>query len=76
MNPLRLFVASSLLFALLLSTSPLLASPMLQDDKAKNDKTVGMVIKNGEAQIVNAFKDSNRWIRPVSYTHLTLPTKA
>lgn len=70
MNTLHPFVVLYLLCLSLLSTSPLSANPL--DDGTENaeakaadkeTKSAGPVIKDGETQIVDAFKDSDRWIR-------------
>ncbi|TWU54313.1 Xaa-Pro dipeptidyl-peptidase [Rubripirellula tenax] len=64
------FVAVSFMFLSLLATDSLNAKPLdqgQQDAAAQNghdeEKPVGPVIKDGEAQIADAFKDSDRWIR-------------
>ncbi|MGB7343427.1 MAG: Xaa-Pro dipeptidyl-peptidase [Pirellulaceae bacterium] len=64
------FVVLAFLFLLLLTTNPLSASPLDQsnnvvDSKNVDDdkKSVGPIIKDGETQVVDAFKDSDRWIR-------------
>ena len=57
------YIFHLLLFLSAFSTSPLFANPLAQDNNKAGAETVGPVIKDGEAQIVDAFKDSDRWIR-------------
>lgn len=59
------FPLRSFLLLLLLTTGVVVANPPTAATKKGDEDTkpVGPVIKDGEAQVVDAFNDSDRWIR-------------